>query len=318
MTVPTVNQSIKKVSTIIVCMGNVNETRQCIQSVIQDGFKENHILVIENGTTDNLNTLSNEFKQATFLSLSENCGFAGGVNHGLREAKKRWDPDYFFLLNNDATVKEGALFKLVQVMEENSSYGLVAPKILESKRILWSAGGAFNSKRFMAKNRGEGEIDQGQFDDLNHCAFLSGCALMIRKEVVESVGLLDEQFFTYSEDLDYCLRATKNGWILFYEPKAEIFHAGSATAGGEYEPFQSFYRWRNRLLIIHKHADLLKKIFFYFIFAPLLITRDTLNYLMKRKVWSIPYLYAGLFQFLSISLLNQKVKPLNRIVKNGK
>lgn len=195
---------------------------------------------------------------------------------------------------------------------------MAAPKILQDrqKKIIWTAGGEFFPGRFLARNRGQGREDRGQYDRSEECSFLSGCALIVRKEVIEKIGGFDENFFTYAEDLDYCLRARKSGWKLLYVPQAVVYHEGSATSGSEYEPFQSFYRWRNRFLIVAKHGRSLQRVCLYAFFFPALIVRDMWVYLTKRRVRSIPYLWAGFFQFLRMCVFKTNIEPM-RSVRNG-
>lgn len=309
-------QPLSCVATIIICFGKVNETRQAIQTLLEDTYQQNHILIVENKTTENTEMLSHEFPSVTFLNLSKNEGFAGGNNRGILEAKKRWNPDFYFLLNNDAQVEKGAIAALVKTMKNDPRCGLATPKILyeRKKRIFWAAGGEVIPWRCMARNRGQGIEDVGQYDRQEFCSFLSGCALMIRKDVIEKVGLLDERFFIYAEDLDYCLRTKKDGWKLIYNPEATVYHYGSATSGGEYEPFQSFFRWRNRFFIAHKHFGFFKKLILYTTFFPVLMFRDMLTYLRKGKVKSIPYLWKGLFQLFSGIPLGEDSNPLNSII----
>lgn len=304
-----------RVATVIPCMGNALLTRECLQSLLRDGTDFRGIVVVENGTSENTTQLTPEFPGVRFDRLPENEGFAGGVNRGLDQARSSWDPEFYFILNNDATVEKGAIGSLVKFMEDHPECGIAAPKILADpeKKILWAAGGEFIAWRFLARNRGQGMKDNGIYSDPRECTFLSGCALMIRRDVIESVGLLDERFFTYAEDLDYCLRAIARGWKLLYVPQAIVYHEGSATSGGEYEPFQSFYRWRNRFLIASKHAGWAQKIFLFSCFFPVLILRDMLTYFRKRKVRSILYLWTGFFQFIKMSVLGMRPRPMRSL-----
>ena len=300
------------ISTIILHFGNEELTRNCIQSVLDDSYPNNKILVIENGLQKNTRLLIGEFSSVTFLSLEKNLGFAGGIKQGIIQATKLWKPKFYFILNNDAEIKKGCLFELVNIMREDVSVGLSAPKIYSNfyKKILWAAGGEFTAWRSLAKNRGLNELDIGQYEKIVKCNFLSACALMIRKETIENVGEFDEVFFTYSEDLDYCLRAQKLGWKLLYVPKAEVVHLGSKSAGGEFEPYQSFYRWRNRLLVIYKNSKFWHKILFFSFLFPLILLRDMARYLKLKKFNSICYLWLGLTHFIFFVFFKIKFQPI--------
>lgn len=268
--------------------------------------------MVENGLQENTQTLKNEFNSVTFLTLEKNLGFAGGVNQGIMQATMLWKPKFYFILNNDAEIKQGCLFELVNHMNKIPSAGLLAPKIFLdlNKKTLWAAGGEFIAWRSLAKNRGMDQLDTGQYEKVEKCNFLSGCALMIRKETIENVGTFDEMFFTYCEDLDYCLRAQKLGWGLLYIPKALVHHLGSQSSGGEFEPFQSFYRWRNRLLVVYKNSNLKDKILFFSFLFPLIIIRDMVRYLKLKKFNSAFYCWLGLVQFILFLFFKKKFSPL--------
>lgn len=309
-----------KVIAIILSMGHADETERCVRSLLDDGLLENQIVLVENETVENFERLSPQFPKIHFVRLSQNEGFSSGMNRGIIEAKSIWDPDYHFILNNDAQVAKGAIETLVQWMQKNPDCGIAAPKILSDKneRKIWAAGGTFDRWRILSKNRGQGETDRGQYDKIESCPFLSGCAMMIRKDLLGNAGLFDEIFFTYAEDLDLCLRTRLAGWKLIYHPDAIVYHKGSLTSGTEYEPFQSFYRWRNRFFIAYKHSFFPHRWFLYLTFFPALMTRDTLIYLRRKKFESIPYLWKGLLQFIEISFFGVDVNPLNKIVAPSK
>lgn len=308
------NDPTPSIATIIPCMGNANKTKRCLNSLIEDGYSKNQIIVVENGSTENVRQLEPEYSQVHFIPLSLNHGFAGGCNRGAVEAMKNKEVKILFFLNNDTTVEKGSLNCLIQVLLRHPNCGAVAPKILlEGSNRIWAAGWDWIGWRFMGRNRGENETDCGQYDVPMECKFLSGCALLLRREVIETVGLFDASFFTYIEDVDLGVRMNKSGWKLLYVPSALIYHEGSSTAGSQYAPFQSFYRWRNRLLIVWKHASPYHQAFLYFVFFPVLFIRDTFSYLIRRKFKSYKRLWQGFFQFLAISILKKNPEPLRTI-----
>ncbi|OGR94716.1 MAG: hypothetical protein A2902_04940 [Elusimicrobia bacterium RIFCSPLOWO2_01_FULL_64_13] len=298
-----------KIATIIPCLGRPEETLACLKSLAEDGVPPGTVTVVENGTRENQERLQPLFPLVAFIRLPRNEGFAAACNLGARDAGRRLDPDFFFFLNNDARVGKDSLAALASALRTDSKAGLAAPKILsgEDGRI-WAAGGEVAGWKLFARNRGRDQKDTGLYDRAEEMAFLSGCALMIRAEAGRSLGFFDERFFAYAEDLDLCLRARKAGWKLLYRPESVVFHKGSATAGDQYGPFQSFYRWRNRLLVFSKHARLPRKLFLYFIFFPALALRDLAVYLRKRPE-SIPYLWKGFLQFLSLAVLGKNPEP---------
>ncbi|OGR88308.1 MAG: hypothetical protein A3A86_02140 [Elusimicrobia bacterium RIFCSPLOWO2_01_FULL_60_11] len=281
--------------TVVPCFGRSRETRLCLESLLAGGGSGGRIIVVENQTSENAENLSRDFPSVTFLRNEANEGFTGAVNRGIREGRA-FDPDLYFILNNDAVVEPGTVPALTDALARHPDAALAAPKIFQDpeKKTLWAAGGEVMFWKFMGRNRGQGEPDRGQYDREEYLDFLSGCALMARPEALEELGGLDEDFFTYAEDLDLSLRAGAAGWKLLYAPRARVTHAASSTAGGQYEPFQSFYRWRNRFLLASKHGGAVHRFLFFVLFAPVLMARDLGTYVLKGKARSIPFLFKGL------------------------
>lgn len=285
-----------KTVTVVPCLGKSRETRLCLESLLADRSVNNKIIVVENQTSENFENLSGDFPTVLFLQNEINEGFTGAVNRGLREGRA-FNPDFYFVLNNDAVVEPGAVSALADGLARRPEAALAAPKIYQDpdKKTIWAAGGEVIFWKFMGRNRGQGKRDGGQYDREEFLDFLSGCALMIRKDALEKLGALDERFFTYAEDLDFSLRAKAAGWKLLYEPRAQAIHAASSTSGGQYEPFQSFYRWRNRFLLASKHGGSIHRLLFFVFFAPVLMARDLGVYFLMGKAGSIPFLFKGTF-----------------------
>lgn len=192
------------------------------------------------------------------LCLARNTGFTGGVSAGLRLALER-GAAYAFLLNNDATVEPGCLGTLVEAAEARPDVGLAGPKIVwagEPGRI-WSAGMSVAWRR-AAIGAHRDEPDDGRYAGRRLVQGLSGCALLVKRAVLEQVGLLDERYFAYYEDLDWCLRARRAGFRALYVGDARVAHAGSASgnrgAGSSQSAFINYYGARNGLLFMATHA----------------------------------------------------------------
>ena len=141
-------------------------------------------------------------------------GFAEGNNIGIRYALNKLDPDYIMLLNNDTVVDKEFLFEMLEVSESNNEIGIVGPKIYfynEPNRI-WFAKGKISWKFSRGLNIGYNEIDNKRQDDIAEVEYVSGCAFLIKEEVINSIGLLDKRFFLYFEEIDWTLRAAELGY----------------------------------------------------------------------------------------------------------
>jgi GT2 family glycosyltransferase len=186
------------------------------------------------------------------MRLPENLGYAGGNNLGLQRALKD-GADLIWIINDDTTVAPDALGTMVHHAGKRPDAGVLGPKILikeDPDRIL-SAGGEIDG-RGVANHRGIGEVDKGQFDEVREVDFLSGSALLVRRSALESVGLLDEQFFVYQEDVDWCLSAKQAGFQVLYVPAAKVYHPDTRERDNS-SASVTYYVARNRLILARKH-----------------------------------------------------------------
>jgi GT2 family glycosyltransferase len=210
-------------------------TSRCLHSLLELNYVDCRIVMIDNGSDDgSARRLQEEFGSSIiFISNSENLGFAGGNNVGIRYALEQ-GANYVLLLNNDTIVDADFLRPLVEALEKDKQVGAATPKIYfleeSGERRLWAAGGRVSMWLGLSGNRGRGEIDVGQFDKLEEVAFGSGCCLLMRREVLEQVGLLNEAYFAYYEDLDWCYGARAKGYKILYVPRSKIWHAAGASS----------------------------------------------------------------------------------------
>ncbi len=142
--------------------------------------------------------------------------------------------DYILLLNNDTVVDKEFLVEMLKVSESNNEIGIIGPKIYyydEPNRI-WFARGKISWKFCRGQNIGYNEIDTGQYDKIAEVEYVSGCAFLIKKEVIDKIGLLDSRFFLYFEEIDWTLRASKLGYQSVFVPNGKIWHKVSKSGGG--------------------------------------------------------------------------------------
>jgi GT2 family glycosyltransferase len=238
-----------------------HDTARCLASLQSSTYPNLHVVVIDNGSTDgspgHLAALL-EAPWGELVQAGRNLGFTGGANAGLRLALER-GADYAFLLNNDAMVAPDCITALVEAAEQKPEVGLVGPKIAwaaEPDRI-WSAGMSVAWHRVTIESH-HNAPDDGRFDGCRIVQGLSGCALLVKRAALERVGLLDERYFAYYEDLDWCLRARQEGFRCLYVGAARASHVGSATSNPNTSRSQSaflnYYAARNILLFVRTHA----------------------------------------------------------------
>jgi hypothetical protein len=204
------------------------------------------LLLVDNGSSDGSAAAARKaFPDVEVLETGSNLRFAGGNNAGMRLALSS-GADFLILLNNDTLVDPGFVSRLMERMQQDLRCSIVAPKILyagEPDR-LWFAGGAVSLWSGTMRHIGIRETDRGQHDSPLEIDYASGCCLMIRRSIVERIGMLDETYRMYGEDTDWCMRARRAGYTVWYEPSAKIWHRVSVSVGGHL----SWYKQRHKAL----------------------------------------------------------------------
>lgn len=252
---------IKKEANVHIILLNYNgyeDTVECIKSICKINYNNYKIILVDNNSSDGsqielLKYLSQNEK-VHFIQSEKNLGFSGGNNIGIKWALNN-GADYICLLNNDTVVEKDFLINLVTEMEKNSDIGVAAGKIMyfKEKDIIWSAGGYINEVKALGCHYGINIKDNEQFNSKRELTFLTGCLQLIRKSVFEEIGLYDDEYFLYMEDVDFCKRVIESGYKLSYIPTSKIYHKVSASTGGDESPLQLYYMTRNRILFNKKN-----------------------------------------------------------------
>jgi GT2 family glycosyltransferase len=262
-------------SSIAICLLNWNglkETIACVESILNDlGENENiGIFILDNGSKGNdyekLVSIFGKTKSIFLLRSIENVGFTGGVNLIVKEVLHKTNFEYLFLLNNDVEVKNlSAFFSRV-----SNRIGIFGPQVryFDNKDMVQSVGGTVNLWTGICKRIGDKhaatsivEIDKELYRD-----YIFGCAILISREVIEKVGLLNEEYFAYYEEVDYCMRAKEKGYMVCYVPEGIIFHKDSVSAR-KISGFHIYMMFRNRIIFLKKFASISSYIFSFFYLA---------------------------------------------------
>ncbi|HOI40366.1 MAG TPA: glycosyltransferase family 2 protein [Methanobacterium sp.] len=243
--------------------------------------------------TENLNK-----KQIYLIKNSENRGFPGGNNVGIRFAFEFFDPDYILLLNNDTVVDENFLGELVKNGESREDVGILGPKIYfyDEPETIWSAGCKISWKLSRGIQIGCNEPDHGQYNKQREVDYVSGSAFLIKTEVIQKIGLMDEKYFLYFEETDWTLRATQVSYKSLYVPNALIWHKVSRSGGGITNPIGLYYITRNRWIFMKKWSK--KDDYFFFViyqFFGALILPIILSIYYRNKRLFLTY-YDGLIE----------------------
>lgn len=194
-------------------------------------------------------------------NLNENLGYGGGINRILKKEKKNYS--YFFIANPDIIIKKNCIKILIKILENNPTIGVVGPKIIAESGKIWSMGGELDKKRYTGGLIDYGKTNKRYINTNIAVDFISGTAMLIRKEVFEKIGLFAQDYFLYYEDVDFCIRAKKAGFQLAINQNAEITHYAS-TSTGKNSPLMQYYMARNHLLFVERHAPFSIKLYEWF------------------------------------------------------
>lgn len=241
------------VVTVILNTNRRDDTLACLASLRQTSYPNHRIIVLDNASTDgSAEAIIAQFPEVQLLQLSENLGYAGNNNVGIVEAIAQ-KAEWIFVLNEDTLLDPDCLSQLVEVGSTSADIGIVGPMVYhhqEPTRIQ-SAGGRLGP-RWQSQHIGQNEPDQGQFLQPHNVDWICGCAILVRTAVVEQVGPLDERFFYYWEETEWCLRAGRAGWQIVHVPAAKLWHKGVQPT---YQPGPNvtYYSTRNRFLMMAKH-----------------------------------------------------------------
>ena len=280
-----------KIGIIILHYKGKNLTINCLTSL--EGLKNSNIslikILVDNNSPEPIEGLEKKFKDIVILKNSQNLGFAEGNNVGIRYALKngaRW----VLILNNDTTVAPDLLVQLIKKSSLINQSGILGPKIYfapgfeyhknnykpaQRGKVFWYAGGIIDWRNVYCSHRGLDEVDEGQYDRVETTDFVSGCAMLVKKEVFEKIGLFDPRYFLYLEDVDFCQRAKKAGFKIIYVPDGKVWHynASSSQVGGA---LHDYFITRNRLLFGMKYAPARTKI---------ALLKESFKLLFKGRPW---------------------------------
>lgn len=253
MTMKILNAATSK-SRIWVVVLNWNgkeDTVRCLES-LKKAEGDFSIIVVDNGSTDGSPAaIESQFPDVEIMAFPENTGFARGNNEGMKEAM-RLGAEKIILLNNDVEVEPN----LIQELDRETRHekiGLAGPLIyLASRRDeIWPSVGRICL--WIANHRSAKTLEQVRRLKESEIGFLSGCCLLIKRSVIDRIGLLDERFFAYFEEADYCLRAGKAGFNLTVADGTRIYHKVAASSGGTYSGTYAYLFSRSNFLFARKH-----------------------------------------------------------------
>lgn len=287
---------MKRVSIITVNFNHSYVTDELLNSIKEKNSYTNiEIIVVDNGSKDDpVPQWIIKYPEANFIRSEINLGFAGGNNLGLSAATG----EYLFFVNNDTEFTEGLIETLVNTLNNHPTIGVISPKLLyfDQPTMLQYAG--YTPMNYItARNSciGQFETDQGQYDQLiGPTGFAHGAAMMVTKAAIEKTGPMAENFFLYYEELDWADRIRQNGFEVWVNMKATIFHKESVSVGKK-SALKEYYMNRNRILFIRRNAPFVKAVLFYIYFLLVVTPRNVISYIKEKNYHFIKQLLRAIW-----------------------
>jgi len=237
--------TVPLVAIVILNWNGWRDTLACVASCRKLTWPDFRIVVVDNASTDGSEEfLRQHLSEVEVIQSGSNLGFAGGNNRGIQRARE-FGAQFIWLLNNDAVTDPKALTMLVEAMRDDPGAGIAGSKILyydEPQRI-WFAGGMWEKGKLHWRQRGANQLDEGQYDEVCEVGSVSGCSMLVRSTAIDKMGLMDESYFLYWEDTEWCARARSNGYRVLFVPGAQVWHkVSSSTRPGSSSQYYYFSR----------------------------------------------------------------------------
>ena len=266
--------SIPSVHLVILNWNGLDDTLECLASLHEQDYPSLRIHVVDNGSAESEATeIERLYPRVNVMRQTTNLGFCGGNNVGIRQALEE-GADYVLILNNDSVAPPNMISTLINESASLDNVGAVSPVILHhpDHQTVWYAGSVWESEiagfRHVLE---ESPIEQLQQQQPYTTAYACGCCLLVHSSVLRSVGLMDERYFAYFDEADWCSRMKKAGFECYVVPRARLYHKVSASAP---KLIATYLMARNRLLWMKEHLPGIER-------------RRSITYLLKETIWNI-------------------------------
>ena len=287
----------KVLSIITINYNGLKDTCELIESLPAND-KSLEMIVVDNASTqDEASEIERGFPHVTVIRSDRNLGFAGGNNLGIQASHGK----YLFFLNNDTIIHQpSAISHLITRLESSDQIGMVCPKIRFTwghQPIQFAGYTRLTSITLRNKTIGYGEEDKGQYDTPHPTPYAHGAAMLVKREVIEKVGMMPECYFLYYEELDWSVIIRKAGYDIWYDPAFTVFHKESQTTG-KASPLKTFYTTRNRLLFAQRNIQGASKYLTYAYLVSVVAIRDMVKYTFTGKTDLAVAVIKGIWNFI--------------------
>ena len=294
-----------KIAIIIVNWKQYQLTKLCLYSLQKIKYDNYQIILIDNESNPKeLKKIKNQFDKIITFPNQKNLGFTGANNIGIEYAIKN-EFKYVMLINNDTEVEKNFINPLIEVLEKNQNFGAAQPLILNyyNRNKVWSAGG------FLNKFFGYSYVIKSPEGIKKNIDWITGCCFFLRTDVIKKIGLLDEKFFAYYEDVDWSIRIKNAGYDLAFVKSSVVYHHGSKSSKNEsnegtLSPFVHYLNIRNHIFLLRKNKNVFNSIGVLF-FQFFKIVSYSVYFIVRVRINKLNMVYKGLVDGLMKNIIHK-------------
>ena len=294
-----------KIAIIIVNWKQYQLTKLCLYSLQKIKYDNYQIILIDNESNPKeLKKIKNQFDKIITFPNQKNLGFTGANNVGIEYAIKN-DFEYVMLINNDTEVEKNFINPLIELLEKNQNFGAAQPLILNyyNRNKVWSAGG------FLNKFFGYTYVIKSPEGIKKNIDWITGCCFFLRTDVIKKIGLLDENFFAYYEDVDWSIRIKNAGYDLAFVKSSVVYHHGSKSSKNEsnegtLSPFVHYLNIRNHIFLLRKNKNVFNSIGVLF-FQFFKIVSYSVYFIVRVRINKLNMVYKGLVDGLMKNIIHK-------------
>lgn len=277
---------------IILNYNGYKDTIECVNSLKKIVYKNYKIVIVDNNSTDDSEkVLKESCKECLIIQTGRNLGYAGGNNIGINYSIEN-ESDYICILNNDVVVEQNFLNELVKHFENNDNTAMVGPMICEysNKQIIQSTGARVNLYKGDVSPLNNGKTEEQIKQKIIKCDYVGGACILVRRDVLEDIGLIPENYFLFFEETEWCFRAREKRYDVICCCDAKVKHKGSSSMN-KVSGLSEYFMHRNRIIFEKRNANLIQLICFY-----VYVTFETIYRIVvkKRSTKLVNYYFDGL------------------------
>jgi len=286
-------QNMPLISVVTLNYNQAGVTKEFLESFRAIRYPNYEILVCDMASAEPITSKIRieDYPKARLLSSKENLGFAGGNNWGISHAKG----EFIFIVNNDTEVTPDLLDKLIQPFFDQENIGVTCPKIRywDQPEIIQYAGfNPMNHFTGRTSTIGDREADNGQFNTPGPTHGAHGCAMLVKRDVIDKVGMFPQKFFLYYEEWDWSARILRAGYTIWYTPDAVIYHKESMSVGKN-NPMKIYYHTRNRILYMRRNTNFFQLMTFSAFFIFFAVPKSVIRFISKKQFQQLRYFIKG-------------------------